>query len=137
MCLTEHVAPGQWDYARRPSRRELAAVRLLAVPLEEASVKVRTGPPDDGHSPDAALGRWAAAASGLPVTKLALYEPPFRTDDSHPGLPADFARQLAELVAAGHRGDAVELYQTKAVGIPEDVVARASGAARGRRATWC
>lgn len=58
-CVTEHMAPGQWDYARRPSRKELAATRLLALPLEEASVKIRTGPPDDGDSPDAALGLWA------------------------------------------------------------------------------
>jgi uncharacterized protein len=58
-CITEHVAPGAWDYARRPSRKELAAARLLAIPLDEASVKVRTGPPDDGDRADAALGLWA------------------------------------------------------------------------------
>jgi nitroimidazol reductase NimA-like FMN-containing flavoprotein (pyridoxamine 5'-phosphate oxidase superfamily) len=57
--ITEHVAPGQWDYARQPSRKELAAVRLLALSLDEASVKIRTGPPDDGDGPDAALGLWA------------------------------------------------------------------------------
>ncbi len=57
--LSEHLAPGQWDYVRRPSRKELAATALLALPLDEASVKVRTGPPDDGDSPDAALGLWA------------------------------------------------------------------------------
>jgi uncharacterized protein len=57
--VSEHLAPGQWDYARRPSRKELAATRLLAMPLDEASVKVRTGPPDDGDSPDARLGLWA------------------------------------------------------------------------------
>lgn len=57
--LSEHMAPGQWEYARQPSRKELAATRLLALPLAEASVKIRTGPPDDGDSPDAALGRWA------------------------------------------------------------------------------
>jgi nitroimidazol reductase NimA-like FMN-containing flavoprotein (pyridoxamine 5'-phosphate oxidase superfamily) len=57
--LSEHLAPGQWDYARRPSRKELAATSLLALPLDEASVKVRTGPPDDADSPDAALGLWA------------------------------------------------------------------------------
>ena len=76
-----------------------------------------------GYSSGATLAL-KAAASGLPVTKLVLYEPPFRTDDSHPPLPADFASQLAELVAAGRRGDAVELYQTMAVGIPEQVVAQ-------------
>lgn len=57
--VSEHLAPGQWDYARQPSRKELAATRLLAMSLEEASVKVRTGPPDDSDSPDAALGLWA------------------------------------------------------------------------------
>ncbi|WP_405966441.1 pyridoxamine 5'-phosphate oxidase family protein [Streptomyces sp. NBC_00015] len=58
-CLTEQAAPAQWDYARRPNRRELAATVLLALSLEEASVKIRTGGPDDGDGPDAALGIWA------------------------------------------------------------------------------
>jgi pimeloyl-ACP methyl ester carboxylesterase len=76
-----------------------------------------------GYSSGATLAL-KAAASGLPVTKLVLYEPPFNTDDSYPPLPADFADQLTGLVSAGRRGDAVELYQTKAVGIPEEVVAQ-------------
>ncbi|GII27679.1 pyridoxamine 5'-phosphate oxidase family protein [Planotetraspora mira] len=50
-CLTEHVAPGQWDYARRPNRKELAATTILAISLEEASVKVRQGPPEDADDP--------------------------------------------------------------------------------------
>ncbi|WP_406386605.1 pyridoxamine 5'-phosphate oxidase family protein [Streptomyces sp. NBC_01618] len=58
-CLTEQATPGQWDYARRPSRKELAATALLALPLDEASVKIRTGAPDDGDSEDAQLGLWA------------------------------------------------------------------------------
>ncbi|GLX00776.1 pyridoxamine 5'-phosphate oxidase family protein [Microtetraspora sp. NBRC 16547] len=49
--LTEHTAPGQWDYARRPNRKELAATTILAISLEEASVKVRQGPPDDADDP--------------------------------------------------------------------------------------
>ena len=76
-----------------------------------------------GYSSGATLAL-KAAANGLPVTKLVLYEPPFNTDDSYPALPAGFATQLAELVSTGRRGDAVELYQTKAVGIPEEVVAQ-------------
>ncbi|MFJ9902224.1 pyridoxamine 5'-phosphate oxidase family protein [Streptomyces sp. NPDC101152] len=70
--LTEHAAPGQWSYARRPNRKELAATTLLALSLEEASVKIRTGAPDDGDGPDAELGLWAgtlplASAWGAPV----------------------------------------------------------------------
>jgi uncharacterized protein len=75
--LTEHIAPGQWDYARQPSRKELAATALLALDLGEASVKVADGPPDDGDSPDAALGLWAGRLQvvttwGTPVPDPAL-----------------------------------------------------------------
>jgi uncharacterized protein len=65
--LTEHAAPGQWDYARRPSPKELAATSLLALPLDEASVKVASGPPGDGDGPDAALGLWAGV---IPLTTV-------------------------------------------------------------------
>ncbi|MEV5527305.1 pyridoxamine 5'-phosphate oxidase family protein [Streptomyces prunicolor] len=64
-CLTEHATPGQWSYARLPNRKELAATTLLALPLEEASVKIRTGPPDDADGPDADLAVWAGT---LPLT---------------------------------------------------------------------
>jgi uncharacterized protein len=57
--VSEHLAPGQWDYVRQPSGKELAATRLLAMSLAEASVKISAGGPDDGDSPDAALGLWA------------------------------------------------------------------------------
>ncbi|MCE3552315.1 pyridoxamine 5'-phosphate oxidase family protein [Pseudonocardia sp. RS11V-5] len=46
-AIVEHLAPGSWDYARPPTRRELAATAVLALDLAEASVKVRTGPPAD------------------------------------------------------------------------------------------
>ncbi|MEV5482906.1 MULTISPECIES: pyridoxamine 5'-phosphate oxidase family protein [Streptomyces] len=81
-CLTEQAAPGQWDYARRPSRKELAATALLALPLDEAAVKIRTGPPDDGDGADAELGLWAGV---LPLhTAWGSLEP-------DPALPADLA----------------------------------------------
>jgi pimeloyl-ACP methyl ester carboxylesterase len=76
-----------------------------------------------GHSSGATLAL-QAAASGLPITRLVLYEPPFNTQDNDPLLPAGFAGELAGLVSAGRRGDAVELYQTTAVGIPREVVAQ-------------
>ena len=43
-ALTEQLAPGSWDAARRPDRKELAATAVLALDLAEASVKIRTGP---------------------------------------------------------------------------------------------
>jgi len=79
--ITEHVVPGQWEYARQPSRKDLAAVRLLALPLEEASVKIRTGPPSDGDSPDAALGLWAGE---LPLATT--FEQPIPDPALPPGI---------------------------------------------------
>ena len=58
-AVTEHVAPGSWDHARPPTRKELAATAVLALDLAEASVKVRTGPPVDDDEDVDAGGRWA------------------------------------------------------------------------------
>jgi uncharacterized protein len=57
--LVEHLAPGSWTHSRQPTRKELAAVMVLALSLEEASVKIRTGPPADDESDVAAAQAWA------------------------------------------------------------------------------
>jgi len=67
--LSEHVVPGQWEYARRPSREELAQTTVLELPLDEVSVKIRTGPPEDGDGPDADLPVWAGE---VPLRVVAL-----------------------------------------------------------------
>lgn len=64
----------------------------------------------------------AAAAHGLPITKLALYEPPFIVDDTRPSVPADYFPRLQELISTGRRGDAVEYFLTNAVEVPVEVV---------------
>lgn len=64
-----------------------------------------------------------AAAAGLPITGLALFEPPFVVDDSRPPLPADYVERLEESTAAGRPGDAVELFLTGAIGMPAEHVA--------------
>ncbi|HVS02380.1 MAG TPA: pyridoxamine 5'-phosphate oxidase family protein [Thermoanaerobaculia bacterium] len=56
--LTEHLMPGRSQEARQPSPQELAATEVLAVPLAEASAKVRSGPPRDPDK-DLALPVWA------------------------------------------------------------------------------
>ncbi|MEX0816374.1 MAG: alpha/beta hydrolase [Gaiellales bacterium] len=76
-----------------------------------------------GHSSGAVLGL-EAAAHGLPIAKLALYEPPFIVDDSRPEFPRDYVTRLDELVSAGRRGDAVEYFMTVVVGVPADMVSQ-------------
>jgi pimeloyl-ACP methyl ester carboxylesterase len=74
-----------------------------------------------GYSSGAILAL-EGAARGLNITKLALYDAPFLVGDDMPRPPKDIAAQLAKLVSSDRRGDAVELFQTRLVGIPEAVV---------------
>ena len=68
-----------------------------------------------------------AAASGLAIKKLALYEPPLLVDDSRPPAPADYVQRLNDAVSAGRPGDAVEIFLTEAVRVPSDEVAGMRG----------
>lgn len=65
-----------------------------------------------------------AARSGLAITSLALYEPPFIVDASRAPLPRDYVSHLNELIAEGRRGDAVEYFMTAAIGMPAEAVAQ-------------
>jgi len=76
-----------------------------------------------GYSSGAALAL-KAAAHGLAISKMALYELPLLVDGVQPRQSADHPENLAELIKAGRRGDAVEYYQMKVIGIPEDIVAQ-------------
>jgi len=57
-ALVEKLVPGRWGDARVPTEKELRATALLRIPLEEASAKIRTGPPIDDE-PDLELPVWA------------------------------------------------------------------------------
>jgi nitroimidazol reductase NimA-like FMN-containing flavoprotein (pyridoxamine 5'-phosphate oxidase superfamily) len=54
----EHIAPGRWDDVRKPNHKELAQTAMIEIPLDEASAKLRTGPPVDEEE-DYELGVWA------------------------------------------------------------------------------
>lgn len=57
-AFTEKLIPGRWDDARRPNAVELKATAVVAVAVESASAKIRTGPPKD-DAEDYALDVWA------------------------------------------------------------------------------
>jgi hypothetical protein len=69
-AFSEHVIPGRWRDVRKPTEQELKATTVLALPLVEASAKVRTGPPIDDEE-DYALNVWA----GLLPLRIAAGEP--------------------------------------------------------------
>jgi nitroimidazol reductase NimA-like FMN-containing flavoprotein (pyridoxamine 5'-phosphate oxidase superfamily) len=76
-AFTERIVPGRWAEVRPPTVKELKAIHVLALPLEEASAKVRTGPPLDDEE-DYELPAWAGvvpihthAGPPLPDPRLA------------------------------------------------------------------
>jgi pimeloyl-ACP methyl ester carboxylesterase len=74
-----------------------------------------------GVSSGAALSL-AAAASGLNIKKLALYEAPFMVDKTGHLPPPDSQAQLKAMIAANRRGDAVKFFMKDMVGVPSFVV---------------
>jgi nitroimidazol reductase NimA-like FMN-containing flavoprotein (pyridoxamine 5'-phosphate oxidase superfamily) len=56
--ISEQIVPGRWKDARPPTAQELKATTVLSLPIDEASAKVRTGPPKDDEE-DYALDIWA------------------------------------------------------------------------------
>ena len=65
-AFMEIVLPGRWAEVREPSRQELKGTAILELDVDEASVKTRTGPPDDDDSADAERDTWAGV---IPVTR--------------------------------------------------------------------
>jgi nitroimidazol reductase NimA-like FMN-containing flavoprotein (pyridoxamine 5'-phosphate oxidase superfamily) len=69
--ISEHLIRGRWDEVREPNEQELKATSVLEFPIEEASAKMRSGPPIDDEE-DYALPVWAgvlplAVSAGEPV----------------------------------------------------------------------
>jgi uncharacterized protein len=64
-AITEHLIPGRWRNSRLPTKKELAATAVVALGLDEASVKIRTGGPKDDDE-DYELDYWAGV---LPITE--------------------------------------------------------------------
>jgi uncharacterized protein len=83
-AVVEHIVPGRWAHVRQPSENELKATAVLALPIEQASAKIRTGPPLDDEE-DYALGAWAGV---IPlITGMGALEP-------DPRLRAEIAAPL-------------------------------------------
>jgi hypothetical protein len=90
-AIVEHVVPGRWREVRPPNANELKATALLALPIEEASAKVRTGPPLDDEE-DYALPAWAGV---IPLTMTAgqpLADPRLPAQTPIPQHLASYAR---------------------------------------------
>ncbi len=94
-AVVEHIVPGRWADVRAPTENELAATSVLALAIDEASAKVRSGGPLDDEE-DYALPAWAGviplasqARAPEPDTRLraGIAPPPYVTGYRRPDAP--------------------------------------------------
>jgi len=94
-AVVEHIVPGRWDDVRAPTENELKATSVLAIAIDEASAKVRSGGPLDDEE-DYALSAWAGviplkrqACAPEPDSRLraGIVTPPYVTAYRRPGSP--------------------------------------------------
>jgi uncharacterized protein len=96
-AFTNKILPGRWDEVRQPNAKELKGTTILAMPIEQASAKVRYGPPDDDDSEDAALDVWAGE---IPI--VTFFGEPVASPGLRRGIPtAASMRCLQRLDAVG------------------------------------
>ncbi|WP_042378183.1 alpha/beta fold hydrolase [Streptacidiphilus melanogenes] len=123
--LEPHVTVVSYDRRGRGASDNRATGYRVADELDDlAAVIAHSGGRASvfGHSSGASLAL-AAAAHGLPVERLAVYEPSFAADPSLPRPPADVYDRLTALVAAGDADGAAELFLGEVIGVPGEVVA--------------
>jgi len=90
--IVEHVAAGRAGEAREPDHQELKATEVVALPIREASAKIRTGPPVDAAD-DYALPVWAGE---VPVrTRFEEPVPDTRCTEPVPTYIRDYRRAYA------------------------------------------
>ena len=91
LAFSEHVIPGRWDDVREPTEQELKATTVLALPLEEVSAKVRTGPPLDDEE-DYELPIWAGVIPLYLIAHAPIPDPLLKQDIEAPRYAIDYKR---------------------------------------------
>jgi hypothetical protein len=88
--MSEAWLPGRWDTLRPPNPRELAATMVLALPLDEWSVKVSDGPPDD-PAEDLDAPVWAGVLPVVTSYGDPVPAPDLRGEPPFPAYATDWA----------------------------------------------
>lgn len=87
-AFTDHIIRGRWMEVREPDEQEMKATLVLRLPIDEASAKIRTGPPIDDER-DLSRSVWAGV---LPLRLTPLEPVPDPHTDPATPLPANVSR---------------------------------------------
>jgi uncharacterized protein len=91
--LSDHMVPGRWDDVREPNERELQLTTVLSLPLNEASAKVRTGPPLDDEE-DYEMSVWAGVIPLRLVADAPTPDPRLPAEIEPPPYARDYSRLM-------------------------------------------
>src|SRR2546425_495484 len=90
-ALSEHVVPGRWDDVRQPSADELRRTLVLAISIDEASAKIRSGPPLDDDE-DYELPVWAGVVPLRLTAAAPINDPRLAAGTEPPAYARDYRR---------------------------------------------
>jgi nitroimidazol reductase NimA-like FMN-containing flavoprotein (pyridoxamine 5'-phosphate oxidase superfamily) len=91
-ALSEHMIPGRWNDAREPSEAELQQTTVLELAIDEASAKIRTGPPLDDEE-DYAMNVWAGVLPMQLTTVDPIADPRLPRNIEVPGYVLEYDRK--------------------------------------------
>lgn len=92
-ALLDHLIPGRWEDSRQPDEKEVQATTVLAMPIDEASVKIRSGPPKDAAK-DLDLPYWTGVIPLSLTSSAAIPDPAMKEEQAVPDYAVDYERPL-------------------------------------------
>ena len=94
-ALLDHLIPGRWDDSRQPDKKETEATTMLAMPLDEASVKIRSGPPKD-VAKDLELPYWTGVIPLHLTSGAAIPDPVMKEGKAVPDYAVNYSRPTTD-----------------------------------------
>lgn len=94
-ALLDHLIPGRWDDSRQPDKKETEATTMLAMPLDEASVKIRSGPPKDAAK-DLELPYWTGVIPLRLTSGAAIPDPVMKEGKAVPDYAVNYSRPTTD-----------------------------------------
>ncbi|MEW6402747.1 MAG: pyridoxamine 5'-phosphate oxidase family protein [Chloroflexota bacterium] len=91
-AIMEHLIPGRWREARLPNRKEMNATRVVSIKIDEASAKIRLGPPVD-DAEDYALPVWAGILPLETATLSPVRDEALRPEIQVPSYVTNYSRK--------------------------------------------
>ncbi len=90
-ALLDHLIPGRWEDSRQPDQKDIAATTMLAMPIGEASIKIRSGPPKDSAK-DLGLGHWSGVIPLSMTAGAAIPDPAMKEERAVPDYAVRYSR---------------------------------------------